>query len=59
MKKIYIIPTQKIVEIEGGILMSVSSLNESGSDGNVYVKGDNMSDRNTSSYSVWDDDWSK
>lgn len=59
MKRIYQAPELQITEIQmqDGILLGTSEREVTGTDGG-WVKGESSSS-STSSYNVWDDDWSK
>ena len=59
MKKTYIIPTLLITSVHTERLIAESlNLNATGSDGDVLVK-DNRASETSSSYNVWNDDWSE
>lgn len=61
MKRIYIAPILQVVTIHTERLVAESIAKyDTGSDGTVLVKGNNGSTTSSSSsYNVWDDDWSK
>ena len=60
MKKTYIIPNTKVVQLHTCHLLMQSTLDvyQSGTgNGTVLIKEDNVSS-SSSRYNVWDDDWS-